>query len=292
VQTGQLNNGNLVLFSFIIAVTLSSQYPHHSYTPASVLQRKTRCGDAVTLTEILICSRRLRSLMKQEHVFNRGKDTFRKNLVKYTGKAFEMLPRLDNPRILDIGCGSGVPTMELAHLCNGQILAVDIDQQLLNSLEEKISEAGLSDRVHTLNCSLFQLDFPDEDFDLIWSEGSISTIGFARGLQEWRRILRPGGFMVVHDEEKGLSEKCEQISHSGYHLIGSFVLSGDTWWREYYVPLEKYITEIRRDYSDNPEVISFCDTEQREIDMVKANPGQYGSVFFIMQKTEKENFFQ
>ena len=28
---------------------------------------------------------------------------------EYTKKAFEMLPRLDNPRILDIGCGTGGP---------------------------------------------------------------------------------------------------------------------------------------------------------------------------------------
>jgi ubiquinone/menaquinone biosynthesis C-methylase UbiE len=231
-----------------------------------------------------MCSRTLQGLMKEERVFKREKEMFRKNLVKYTRKAFQMLPRLDNPRILDIGCGSGVPTMELAHLCNGQILAVDIDQQLLDSLEEKISEARLSDRVHTLNCSLFHLDFPDEDFDVIWSEGSIFTIGFAGGLQEWRRILRPGGFLVVHDEEKDFAEKCEYIARSGYHLIGSFILPGDTWWREYYDPLERYVTKIRREHSDDPDVLSFCDSEQREIDMVKANPGQYGSAFFIMQK--------
>jgi ubiquinone/menaquinone biosynthesis C-methylase UbiE len=231
-----------------------------------------------------MCSKRLRSLMKEEHVFKREKDMLRKNLVKYTREAFQMLPKLDNPRILDIGCGSGVPTMELAHLCNGQVIGVDNNQSLLDSLEEKISEAGLSDRVHTLNCSLFELDFSDEYFDVIWSEGSIFAIGFAKGLQEWRRFLRPGGFLVVHDEEKGFAEKCEYISRYGYHLIGNSVLSGDTWWREYYDPLERYITEIRGNYSNNPEVLSFCDSEQREIDMFKENPGQYGSVFFIMQK--------
>jgi ubiquinone/menaquinone biosynthesis C-methylase UbiE len=229
-------------------------------------------------------SRTLQGLMKEEHIFKREKDMFRKNLVKYTRKAFQMLPRLDNPRILDIGCGSGVPTIELAHLCNGQVIGVDSDQSLLDSLEEKISEAGLSDRVHTLNCSLFELDFPDENFDVIWSEGSIFMIGFVRGLQEWRRILRPGGFLVVHDEERNFVEKREYISRYGYRMIGSFMIPGDTWWREYYEPLEKYITKIRRTYRDEPGILSLCDAEQREIDMVKKNPDQYGSAFFIMQK--------
>ena len=53
-------------------------------------------------------------------------------IAKYTAKAFRMLPKLDNPRILDIGCGRGGPTMELARLSQGWITAVDIDQPSLD----------------------------------------------------------------------------------------------------------------------------------------------------------------
>ena len=42
------------------------------------------------------------------------RDRFREPLLKYTRKAFQLLPKLDKPRILDVGCGSGVPTIELA----------------------------------------------------------------------------------------------------------------------------------------------------------------------------------
>lgn len=222
--------------------------------------------------------------MMKEQAFRIDKDIFRGNFAKYTRKAFQMLPKLDNPRILDIGCGTGVPTMELARLCNGQIIGVDIDQPSLDILARKIKEAGLSDRVRVVKCSLFELDFPDEAFDIIWSEGSIHTIGFERGLKEWRRFINPKGFLVVHDESKNVAEKYELIFPSGYDLREYFILSGDTWWKEYYDPLEKYINKVRREYSNNPAVLSACDTEQREIDMVKMNPHQYGSAFFIMQK--------
>lgn len=43
----------------------------------------------------------------------------------YTRRAFEMLPKLDKPRILDIGCGPGGPTMELARLSGGSVIGLD-----------------------------------------------------------------------------------------------------------------------------------------------------------------------
>ena len=195
-----------------------------------------------------------------------------------------MLPQLDKPRILDIGCGSGIPTMELAGLSNGQIIGLDINQPLLDRLMRKIKKAGLSDRVKTLKCSMFDMDFPDESFDIIWAEGSISVIGFERGLKEWRRFLKPNGFLVVHDEVGSITQKLEQIFSCGYDLLGYFVLGEETWWNEYYAPLEKRIHKIRTKHADNPRAIAVLDAEQREIEMVKQNPGRYCSAYFVMKK--------
>ena len=111
-----------------------------------------------------------------------SKDVVRRRLLKYTRKAFRMLPKLDNPRILDVGCGSGVPTMELARLTHGQIIGINIDQPALDKLTGKTIEAGLSDRVQVVNCSILDMAFSDESFDIIWSEGSIFMVGFKRGL--------------------------------------------------------------------------------------------------------------
>jgi len=66
--------------------------------------------------------------MTEETIFQIDKDLLREGLSKYTRQAFNMLPELDKPRVLDVGCGSGVPTMELARLSNGQIIGLDINQ--------------------------------------------------------------------------------------------------------------------------------------------------------------------
>ena len=222
--------------------------------------------------------------MTEDTTFQLEKDRIREGLGKYTKKAFHMLPKLDNPRILDVGCGSGVPTMELARLSKGQITGLDINQPLLDRLERKIKKAGLSDRVKTVKCSILDMDFPDESLDIIWSEGSIWIIGFERGLKEWRRFLKPNGFLVVHDEIGNITEKQELVSSCGYDLLEHFILGEDIWWIEYYAPLEKRINEIRTQHADDPETLATLDSDQREIDMFKKNPGRYESVFFIMRK--------
>jgi len=97
---------------------------------------------------------------------------------KYTKQAFEILSPVHSPRILDVGCGPGGPTMALARLTEGEVVGIDTHQPYLDRFSEKIEQAGLTDRVRAVNCSMFEMDFPDESFDIIWAEGSIYIMGF------------------------------------------------------------------------------------------------------------------
>ena len=223
-------------------------------------------------------------MLSGEERFQMRKDQIRKRLLKYTRKALRMLPQLDKPRILDIGCGSGVPTMELARLTNGEIIGLDINQGLLDVFAGKVKKAGVSDRVKAIKCSIFDMKFPKESFDIIWAEGSISVIGFKRGLQEWKRLLKPNGFMVVHDEKGNVTRKLEQISSCEYELLGYFILDEGTWWAEYFTPLEKLVCKTRTKYADEPKVLEALQNAQLEIDMFKKNPERNSSVCFVIRK--------
>lgn len=220
----------------------------------------------------------------KEAEFLAGKDTVRQHFNKFTRKAFEMLPKLDKPRILDIGCGSGVATMELARLSDGQITALDVDQTSIGRLSGKIEEAGLSGRVKAVKCSMLDMDFPEESFDIVWAEGSIQFTGFERGLREWGKLLKPGGFLAVHDEKGDIGEKLDQISNCGYDLLGYFKLDEQTWRKEYYAPLRKLIDQNRTEYADDPSAVALLDKEQQELDWFKQNPARCCSVFFVMRK--------
>jgi predicted RNA methylase len=84
-------------------------------------------------------------------------DAFRANLLKYMRIAFQLMPPMAGPAILDAGCGTGVPTIELARLCDGSILAVDTDGAALERLRGKITEHRLEQRVRMLQCSFTDL---------------------------------------------------------------------------------------------------------------------------------------
>jgi predicted RNA methylase len=67
------------------------------------------------------------------------RDNCRKNLNKYTLRAFSLIPKIENPLILDMGCGTGVPTLALMEACNCSMYAVDVDNLSLLWLFRKCS---------------------------------------------------------------------------------------------------------------------------------------------------------
>ena len=194
-----------------------------------------------------------------------------------------MLPELVKPRILDIGCGSGILTIELAKLSKGEIIGIDINQADLDKLNNKIQAKGLVSRVTAMKCSLFEIDFPKESFDILWAEGVIAIIGFEKGLKEWRRLLKANGFLVIHDDVKDKEKKLQLIPSCGYKLLNYFSLPDDAWWQDYYYPLEERVKELSYEYKNNPEALKKLREYQNEVERAK-NTTILNSIFFIIQK--------
>jgi len=222
--------------------------------------------------------------MSNLNLYRIKKDHIRENLNKYTRKAFNLLPECKNPHILDVGCGSGVPTIELATISDGQVTGIDIHLTSLNLLRRKIKETGLNNRVNVIKDSILTMDFPEESFDIIWAEGSIYAIGFEKGIKKWRRFLKPNGFLVIHDENKDKTKKLGLITKYGYSLIAQFEISDNLWQLDYYTPLEQLIQVFHYKYSNDSELSNELNKDQIEIDKSKSNSIVTSSFFMIMQK--------
>ena len=182
------------------------------------------------------------------------------------------------PQPGDTGLDEGVGHTKFA------VIGIDIDQLALDKFASKIPDSGFSDRVKALNCSLINMNFPDESFNIIWSEGSIYAIGFEKGLKEWKRFLKSDGYMVIHDEQGNVREKLDQISVCGYNLMGYFLLSQDTWRREYFDPLEKLVNEFQPKLTDDPKSSDELIQAQEELEMFRKNHERNSSAYFIMKR--------
>jgi len=89
---------------------------------------------------------------------------------------------------------------------------------------------------------------------------------------------------VIHDEKGDVEEKLRQISQCGYKLLGYFILSEETWWTEYFAPLEKLIAESQTSYADDPHTLEELSQAQKELEMFRRNPERNNSVYFVIQK--------
>lgn len=135
------------------------------------------------------------------------KDNCRKGLLKYLSKAISIIPEIESPLILDVGCGSGVPTLVLAENYNGTIIAVDFDTKSINRLEEKVKELNLSNRITIVNSSLFDLELEENLFDIILAEGFLNVVGFQKGFSKVIKLLKRNGFFIIHDEFRIIIKK-------------------------------------------------------------------------------------
>jgi len=222
-----------------------------------------------------------------------------------THKAFTLLSNLPHrPLMLDVGCGPGEQTFVLAKSIGGHIIAVDTHQPFLERLKRNAQKAAVLDKVSTLQTSMFALPFGEQTFDAIWSEGAIYIIGFPEGLRIWRRLLKPRGYVAVSELAwlrsrppteaasfwkvaypgmRTREENLEIIRESGYRNVGHFVLTAESWWKNYYTPLETRIVSLREKYEGNVEVNRQLDEAQREIDLYRQYADWYGYVFYVMQ---------
>jgi len=102
-------------------------------------------------------------------------------------------------RVLDVGCGSGMAIGLLAKAASdGFVAGVDYSSEMVRQATRRNAPEVVAGRVELRHGDAMELPFPDGWFDVVCA---IETLYFwpdpLRGLQEARRVLRPGGRLAV-----------------------------------------------------------------------------------------------
>lgn len=207
--------------------------------------------------------------------------------------------------VIDIGCGTGASSIALAQRYNANVTAVDLFPQFLDRLESHASALGLADRITTVQADMAELTFPDASFDVVWSEGAAYNMGFRSAIDAWRRLLRPGGVMVISEitwltgarppeiAEHWLTEypeidtaasKFELLEDAGLALRGYFVLSEAAWEDHYYRPMEERMDAFLMRHGNSSDAQALVDAERYEIDLFRTYKANYGYGVYIAQR--------
>jgi SAM-dependent methyltransferase len=219
--------------------------------------------------------------------------------------ALSRLKGTANLKIADLGCGTGASTLVLARELDAHVTAVDFLPEFLARLEDAAARAGVVDRITTLSAFMDALPFAASAYDAIWSEGAIYNMGFAAGIEAWRKFLKPGGVLAVSEltwltdrrpaelqahwkreypEVDTASGKMAVLERLGFSPIGYFTLPERCWIDNYYRPMQQRFAAYLDQHGNSEAARAIVSAEEKEISLYERYKAFVGYGYYIAQK--------
>jgi ubiquinone/menaquinone biosynthesis C-methylase UbiE len=108
--------------------------------------------------------------------------------------------------LLEVATGTGVQLVRLAGANRGgHTMGVELPRGMLTQTRRRLEAAGLTD-VEVIEGSALELPVPDQSFDLLVNGYMLDLLpreDIPRALAEFKRVLRPGGRLVLSNMTKG-----------------------------------------------------------------------------------------
>ena len=95
-----------------------------------------------------------------------------------------------SPKILDVGCGTGIATRQLAQKIEN-ISGCDIDEEMIKTAQDH------QDNIEYCVASVDKLPFADETFDVVTSFGAFHWFYDDKSVTEIKRVVKKNGFFIV-----------------------------------------------------------------------------------------------
>ncbi len=132
--------------------------------------------------------------------------------------------------VLDVGCGGGRTISKLAaRAAQGKVLGIDYSAESVAASRRCNAQAIRAGRVEIHETDVGKLPFPDDTFDLVTGVETHFWWGdISAGLREIRRVLKPGGRLILIAEVyKGADSIASRLCEKSEPITGMKMLTVD-----------------------------------------------------------------
>lgn len=189
----------------------------------------------------------------------------------------------DNSHVLDVGCGTGGNAVYLAEHFGCKVTGIDISELMIEQANKRINGHDLADRLDFHVGDAYELDYPDESFDVVLTTFVSQFLDLNRAFPEFRRVLKPDGYLGINEMYRLANVPEEDLEKVNYAEevfrelteLPFSIRSPETWKKGF---LEAGFTDV-----DVESFSEFLDV-RRGLDMIQ-EMGGWGKLLRILWRT-------
>lgn len=168
-------------------------------------------------------------LTVDEYMATVGVDMLHPGGMKRTDDLAQMCRVSEGKRVLSVGCGYGRTACHLAKKYGCKVVGIDISETMVKGAKKKAQKQRVEELVCFEVGDAERIDFEDESFDAVISEGTTVFLDKKTAMTEYVRVTKHGGYIGLNELSWRSKPSREIIERTFKDLQGVHPLQYDEW---------------------------------------------------------------